>query len=214
MGTTTDTTKVPASRSLTVVLSGGVLPLPLLKEVEEITTAFKGVGVYLTTIQNLRLTGIAEADLAEVRARLAKAGADLKGPGRYPKPKVCTGAVSCNLGLVDTLALCDRIWSLFKDRTGFKPKLKVAIAACPASCSNATLADIGAVATRQGFDLYVGGKGGTRPQVGRRVLRGIDEDALVAAIVRLIEYHQEKTGQKQRMRKLIDEADFPFPAAE
>lgn len=214
MRTTTDIATPPAAKSLTVVLSGGVLPLALLQAVNEIAAGFQRVGVYLTTIQNLRLTGIAEADVAEVRRRLIAAGADLKGPGRYPKPKVCAGIGSCNLGLVDTKALCDRIWGLFKDRTGFKPKLKVAIAACPASCSNATLADIGAVATRQGFDLYVGGKGGSRPQVGRRVLRGIDEDALVEAIVRLVAYHQEKTGQKQRMRKLIDEADFPFPAAE
>lgn len=197
------------SKNLTILLPGGRLPRKVLARVSELAAA-KGYGVYLTTIQNLRLTGIPESELDEAKRQLQAVGADIKGPGRFPKPRVCVGKPHCNLALVDTERLSERIWQRFGARTEVKPKFKIAIAACPASCSNALLADIGVVATRGGFDIYCGGKGGTRPRVGVRIARGVDEEGVIEAIAELAAFHDRKTGQKQRMYKLLEDPEFPF----
>jgi len=202
--------KKPTTKSLTLLLPGGALPPALARTAAELAEEF-GCGLYLTTVQNLRLVDVPAEAAAEVEERLVAAGADIKKPGRFPKLKICVGRPHCNLAQADSQDLARRLHERYGGRRGIKPKLKLAFAACPASCSNATLADIGIVATRKGYDLYVGGKGGGRPRVGRRVLKAVDADAILDAWGRLVDYHQEKTNKKQRMFKLLDEADFPFP---
>ncbi|MEJ2691231.1 MAG: nitrite reductase, partial [Deltaproteobacteria bacterium] len=145
-----------------------------------------------------------------VKGELRAAGAELKAPGRFPKPKVCVGKPSCNLGLVEIDQLAKKIWQRFGSRTSVKPKFKIALAACPASCSNALLADIGVIATRNGYDIYFGGKGGTRPRVGERIVRGADDERVLDVIGQLVALHDSKPGSKLRMFKLLDDPDFPF----
>lgn len=102
----------------------------------------------------------------------------------------------------------------FGDRANVKPKFKIAISACILSCSGALLTDIGVIATRNGYDLYVGGKGGPYPKMGRRLLRDVGESEILDAIGKLVDFHDLKTAKKQRLVKLIDDPDFPFSAAE
>ena len=202
-------TESEKAKSLTIFLPGGVLPPALARTAAEVAEEF-GCGLYLTTVQNLRLVDVPAEVAAEVERRLVAAGADVKKPGCFPKLKICVGRPHCNLAKADSQELARLLHERYGGRQGIKPKIKLAFAACPASCSNATLADIGIVATRKGYDLYVGGKGGGRPLVGRRVLQGVDAAAILDAVGRLVDYHQEKTGKKQRMCKLIHEDDFPY----
>jgi len=199
-------------KSVTLLLEAGNLPADLLHAVDELVARL-GLRVYLSTAQNLRLIGIPAAELDDVKALLGARGAIFKGPGKFPVPKVCIGKQDCNLGLVDTAALSRLIMERFGDRMNVKPKFKIAIAGCPASCSNALLTDIGMVATRNGYDIYVGGKGGPTPLVGRRIVRRADDMEVLRVIGQLVDFHDVKTGKKQRMAKLLDEPDFPYPEA-
>lgn len=199
----------PQVKSLTLLLPAGRLPLPLMAKVQDVAKRF-GLGVYFSTAQNLRLLGIKDEDLDAVKAELAPEGANFKVPGKFPKPKVCIGKPSCNMGVVDPADLSARILEQYGARTGVKPKFKIAISACILNCSGALLADIGVVATRNGYDLYVGGKGGPYPKAGRRILRDVGEESIVDAIGKLVDFHAAKTPKKQRLVKLIDDADFPF----
>lgn len=197
------------SKSLTVLIPEGVVPGPLLNLVGELVRQYR-LGLYLSTAQNLRLLDVREEDEPAIRAALVGVGAELKGPGKFPKPKICVGGRYCSLGLVDTMALSRKILATFKDKGPVKPKFKIAIAACPASCSDALLADIGIKATRSGFELFVGGKGGPFPKIGRRIAKGVDEEQVLGMIARLVAFHDEKTEKKQRFAKLVEEPDFPF----
>ena len=196
-------------KSLTVLLPGGVLPPALLRAVNDLAGKYR-FRMYLSTAQNLRLMGIAPDDFDAIKAALTACGAEFKGPGKFPLPKICVGQESCNLGLVDTFRISRIILERFKDRKNVKPKFKIAVSGCPAACSGPLLADIGIVATRTGFDMYVGGKGGPVPKVGRRVVRGTDEAGLLDSIERLVDFHDVKTAKKQRFYKLLDDPEFPF----
>ena len=194
---------------LTILLPGGIIPPAILARVSDLLERFE-FGLYVSTAQNLRLVNIAEEDLAVIKEELAAAGASFKGPGLFPMAKVCIGATSCNLGIVDTIEISRKIAERFGDRTNVKPKFKIAVSGCPAACSGAMLADIGVVATRAGFDLYVGGKGGPRPAAGKRIKKGSDLAGVLDTIESLVDFHQQNTGKKQRFAKLIEADNFPF----
>lgn len=196
--------------SITILLPAGRLPLEIMAAARELAERF-GLGVYLTTLQNLRLTGVPETAVVEIKAQLAALGADFKAPGKFPLPRVCVGRDHCNLGLIDTEAFSRTILDRFAGRSHTKAKIKIAVAACTMCCSGTKTSDIGIIATRNGYEIYAGGKGGANPRVGRRIIRQATESEVLAVLAVLIDFHDRKTEQKQRFAKLLDDPEFPFP---
>lgn len=196
------------NKHITIIVPGGLLNTETVEAINAVARKYD-LSCYLTTAQNLRLLGASEENVEEIKNALAALGLSVKGPGRFPKPKVCVGTPYCNLGLVDTFALSEKVWRRFGDRTGVKPKFKIALSGCPACCGGSMLADIGIVATRGGYDVYAGGKGGPLPKVGKRIAKGLSEQEVVDLVGELADYHAARTEKKQRMFKLLDEPGFP-----
>jgi sulfite reductase beta subunit-like hemoprotein len=209
MNPTPDT--ITETEHLTVLLPAGRLPLDIMNEVHHLAIRY-GLEIYLTTLQNLRLLNVPKTVAAEIRERLAALGADFKAPGRFPIPRACVGGPHCNLGLIDTKTVSARILARFADRDQTKAKLKIALSGCVLSCSGTRTSDIGIVATRNGYDVFAGGKGGPAPKIGRRIKKDVTEEEMLAVIATLIDFHDRKTGTKQRMAKLLQDPDFPFAA--
>jgi dissimilatory sulfite reductase (desulfoviridin) alpha/beta subunit len=201
--------KKELKKSLTILVSAGVVPAAIQKKVFELTQKYN-LGLYLSTAQNIRLLNIEDNDEPAIRDELQSAGAQLKGPGKFPRPRVCVGEKYCNLGIIDTLSLSEKIMAYFEDQDPVKPKFKIAIAGCPALCSNSLLTDIGIKATRSGYELFVGGKGGPSPKIGRRIARGMDEEKLLEMMKEVVDLHTMKAGKKMRMAKLLNDPEFPF----
>jgi len=197
-------------RSLTLLIPGGIVSVPILEKVTDLARRH-GLGVYLSTMQNLRLLDLPEDAEAGIRAELQAMGVAIKGPGLFPLPKVCIGRGYCKLGLADPFALSARIMERFGQRFPVKPKVKIAISACPACCSDAVLKDIGIRATRGGYEVFAGGKGGPQPRAGIRIAKDADEARVLEIIGTLMDFHDRKTTQKQRMCRLLDDPEFPYP---
>lgn len=195
--------------SITVLLPAGRLPLDIMQKAHDLATRY-GLEVYLSTLQNLRLLNVPQAAVTEIKDSLAALGADFKAPGKFPIPRICVGAPHCNLGLIDTRKLSEKILARFAKREKTKAKLKIAISGCILSCSGTRTSDIGIVAGRNGYDVFAGGKGGPAPKIGRRIKKEVGEEEVLATVETLINFHDSKTGSKQRMIKLLDDPDFPF----
>lgn len=195
--------------SITILLPAGRLPLAIMAHAHQLA-ARHGLEIYLSTLQNLRLNNVPEHLVEEIKSSLAALGADFKGPGKFPIPRVCVGSPHCKLGLIDTATVSAAILARFADRDKTKAKLKIALSACVLSCSGTKTSDIGIVAGRNGYDLYVGGKGGAYPQLGRRIKKEVSEAEMLEVIAELIDFHDRKTTSKQRLAKLIDDPEFPF----
>ncbi|MBI5557072.1 MAG: nitrite reductase [Deltaproteobacteria bacterium] len=198
--------------NITVLLPAGRLPLDIMGKARDLAEQYN-LGVYLSTVQNLRLINVPDESADAIKGELAALGAQFKGPGKFPLPRVCVGMPHCNLGIIDTEKLSEAILARFKDKAVTKPKFKIAVSGCNLSCSGVLTTDIGVMATRAGFEVYVGGKGGPYPKVGRRILRKATEDEVLEAIEKLVNFHDAHTVKKQRMFKLIDHPDFPYPEA-
>lgn len=195
--------------NITVLLPAGRLPLDIMEEAHRLGEKFS-LRIYLTNVQNLRLTDVPESVAQEVKDTLAACGAEFKGPGKFPIPKVCVGMENCNLGIIDTEALSKKILDKFAGREKTKAKFKIAVAGCTMCCSGTKTTDIGIIATRDGFELFVGGKGGPFPKIGRRVERKATEERVIEIVETLVEFHDRKTEKKQRMYKLLNDPEFPF----
>lgn len=195
--------------SITVLLPAGRLPLDIMQKAHDLAARYD-LEVYLSTLQNLRLLNVPQSAVAEIKESLAALGADFKAPGKFPIPRICIGAPHCNLGLIDTRELSEKILARFATREKTKAKLKIAISGCILSCSGTRTSDIGIVAGRNGYDIFAGGKGGAAPKVGRRIKKEVSEEEVLATVEVLINFHDSKTGNKQRMIKLLDDPDFPF----
>ncbi len=200
---------VENSVSITVLLPAGRLPLDVMEKAQQLAREY-GFGIYLSTAQNLRLINVPESDADTVKMALKKLGADLKAPDKFPLPRVCIGKGHCNLGIIDTEALSQKIIDKFSNRMKTKEKLKIAIAGCAMCCSNPKTTDIGIIRTNKGYQLYVGGKGGLYPKIGRRVAKNVDDNKILECIDILVEYHDKNTKMKQRMYKLVDGSSFPL----
>lgn len=196
--------------SLTVLLPAGRLPLEIMAEANRVASQYN-LRIYLSTLQNLRLTDVAESDVDAVKEALGAVGAEFKQAGKFPLPRVCVGKDHCNLGIVDTEVLSNNISQRFKDKQHTKGKFKIAVAGCTMCCSNSKTTDIGVMATRNGYELYAGGKGGPFPKVGRRIGRNLEEGEVIDAIEKLVAFHDEKTEKKQRMHKILTDPAFPYP---
>jgi dissimilatory sulfite reductase (desulfoviridin) alpha/beta subunit len=199
-------------KSLTVLIPHGLVPAAILNTINGLVEKYS-LQIYLSTAQNLRLLNIKAEDEEAIKKALSQAGAEFKGPGKFPLAKVCVGLGYCKLGIVDTFALSKKITEKFGVRTGVKPKFKIAISGCPACCANSINTDIGIKATQMGYELFVGGKGGALPRNGRRIAKGVNESQLFDMIEKVVDFHDQNTAKKQRFAKLIDMPGFPYPAA-
>jgi sulfite reductase beta subunit-like hemoprotein len=197
--------------SITILLPGGRLPVDIMETALGLARKYN-LGLYLSTLQNLRLLDVPLSLLAEIKRPLADLGAEFKAHGRFPIPRVCVGKDYCKLGLIDTEALSKKILAHFAGRQTTKAKLKIAIAACAMGCPGIGTSDIGIVATRKGYDIFAGGKGGTYPKISRRIRQDVSEDQVIETLQILIDFHDRKTVTKQRLYKLLDDPEFPFPA--
>ncbi len=195
--------------SITVLLPAGRLPLNIMKTAQELAENHS-FDIYLSLQQNLRLINVPEAVVKDVKEKLAKLGAEFKAPGKFPLPRICVGKPHCNLGVVNTEQLSKKILQQFRGRKHTKARFKIAIAGCTIGCSWPKNSDIAIMATRRGYTVFTGGKGGLIPRDGRRIKVKITEDEVLETIAVLVDFHDKKTKTKKRIFQLLNDPEFPF----
>ncbi|MGH2668515.1 MAG: ferredoxin--nitrite reductase, partial [bacterium] len=108
----------------------------------------------------------------------------------------CTGTDFCNLALIDTKTRAMALARELEQRIGATRPISVRWSGCPASCGNHHTADIGLQGCKvkvngkivDGVHVSVGGRGGTDPRAGIRILEDMPCDELPAALERLIRF--------------------------
>ena len=108
----------------------------------------------------------------------------------------CTGTDFCNLALIDTKTRAMALARELEQRIGATRPISVRWSGCPASCGNHHTADIGLQGCKvkvdgkivDGVHVSVGGRGGTDPRAGIRILEDMPCDELPVALERLIRF--------------------------
>jgi nitrite reductase (NADH) large subunit len=102
--------------------------------------------------------------------------------------KSCVGSTWCRFGVQDSVSFALFIENRYKGLRA-PHKLKGAVSGCIRECAEAQSKDFGVIATEKGWNLYVCGNGGSRPQHAKLIAADVDTDTCVKLIDRFLMFY-------------------------
>ncbi len=111
--------------------------------------------------------------------------------------KSCVGETWCRYGVQDSVGLAVRLENRYKGLRS-PHKLKSAVSGCARECAEAQGKDFGVIATEKGWNLYVCGNGGMKPQHAQLLATDLDESTLVKYVDRFLMFYVRTADRLQR----------------
>ncbi len=177
---------------------GGEITPARLVVLGEVARDF-GLYAKITGAQRIDLLGARVHQLPAIWGRLIEAG--FESGHAYGKAlrtvKSCVGTNWCRYGVQDSTALAIELELRYRGLRS-PHKLKSAVSGCSRECAEAQGKDFGVIATERGWNLYVCGNGGTRPQHGVLLASDLDKETLVATIDRFLMFYIRTAGRLER----------------
>src|SRR5688572_30319951 len=102
--------------------------------------------------------------------------------------KSCVGSTWCRYGVQDSVSFAIFVEERYKGLRA-PHKLKGAVSGCIRECAEAQSKDFGIIATEKGWNLYVGGNGGARPQHAKLLVNDVDTETCVKLIDRFLMFY-------------------------
>src|SRR6185369_14247062 len=161
----------------------------------------KRYGLYtkITGAQRVDLFGARLDQLPDVWRDLIAAG--FESGHAYGKAlrtvKSCVGSTWCRYGVQDSVGAAVRIENRYKGLRA-PHKLKGAVSGCARECAEAQGKDFGVIATEKGFNLYVCGNGGMKPQHAVLLAADLAEDTLIRYLDRFLMFYVRTADRLQR----------------
>ncbi|MFB7516283.1 nitrite reductase large subunit NirB [Streptomyces sp. NPDC056144] len=155
-------------------------------------------GLYskITGGQRIDLFGARKEELPVIWRRLIAAG--FESGQAYGKSlrtvKSCVGSKFCRFGQGDSVQLAIDLELRYRGLRA-PHKIKGGVSGCLRECAEARGKDIGVIATAGGWNLYVGGNGGTNPRHAELLASDLSAAELFALIDRYLMYYI-RTGER------------------
>ncbi len=152
----------------------------------------KKYGLYtkITGGQRIDLFGARVDQLPDIWEELIDAG--FESGHAYGKAlrtvKSCVGSTWCRFGVQDAVSYAIRIEERYRGLRS-PHKLKSAVSGCIRECAEAQSKDFGIIATEKGWNLYVCGNGGSKPQHAKLLINDIDSETCIKYIDRFLMFY-------------------------
>ncbi len=149
-----------------------------------------GLYTKITGGQRIDLFGAHLNDLPAIWDELIQAG--FESGHAYGKAlrtvKSCVGSTWCRFGLHDSVSFAIEIEERYK---GIRAphKLKGGVSGCVRECAEAQSKDFGVIATEKGWNLFVCGNGGAKPQHAQLLAADIDSATLIKYLDRFLMFY-------------------------
>jgi nitrite reductase (NADH) large subunit len=144
----------------------------------------------ITGGQRIDMFGAHVSDLPNIWEELIAAG--FESGHAYGKSlrtvKSCVGSTWCRFGLHDSVSFAIRIEERYRGLRS-PHKLKSAVSGCIRECAEAQSKDFGIIATEKGWNLYVCGNGGSKPQHALLLASDVDEETCIRLIDRFLMFY-------------------------
>ena len=158
-----------------------------------------GLYTKITGAQRIDMLGARLEQLPNIWRELVDAG--FESGHAYGKAlrtvKSCVGSTWCRFGVQDSVSLAIRIENRYKGLRA-PHKLKSAVSGCARECAEAQGKDFGIIATEKGYNLYLCGNGGMKPQHARLFATDLDEATLIKYIDRFLMFYIRTADRLQR----------------
>ncbi|QEC51170.1 assimilatory nitrite reductase (NAD(P)H) large subunit precursor [Anseongella ginsenosidimutans] len=149
-----------------------------------------GLYTKITGGQRIDLFGASLEQLPAIWKELTDAG--FESGHAYGKAlrtvKSCVGSTWCRYGVQDSVSFAVEIEQRYK---GIRAphKLKSAVSGCIRECAEAQSKDFGIIATEKGWNLYVCGNGGSRPQHAKLLVTDAGKESCIRYIDRFLMFY-------------------------
>jgi nitrite reductase (NADH) large subunit len=167
-----------------------------------------GLYTKITGGQRIDLFGATVDQLPLIWRRLVDAG--FESGHAYGKAlrtvKSCVGSTWCRYGVQDSVGLAIELELRYRGLRS-PHKLKSAVSGCARECAEARSKDFGIIATENGWNLYVGGNGGTTPRHADLLVSDVDTSTLIRTIDRFLMFYVRTADRLQRTAPWIEELD-------
>ncbi|TAH00259.1 MAG: nitrite reductase large subunit [Sphingobacteriales bacterium] len=144
----------------------------------------------ITGGQRIDMFGAHLSDLPKIWEALIAAG--FESGHAYGKSlrtvKSCVGSTWCRFGLHDSVSFAIKVEERYRGLRS-PHKLKSAVSGCIRECAEAQSKDFGIIATEKGWNLYVCGNGGSKPQHALLLASDVDEETCIKLIDRFLMFY-------------------------
>ncbi|OIN60738.1 nitrite reductase large subunit NirB [Arsenicibacter rosenii] len=149
-----------------------------------------GLYTKITGGQRIDLFGAHVGDLPAIWEELIRAG--FESGHAYGKAlrtvKSCVGSTWCRFGVQDSVTFAIEVEERYKGLRA-PHKLKSAVSGCIRECAEAQSKDFGIIATDKGWNLYVCGNGGSKPQHAQLLATDVDKETCLRLIDRFLMFY-------------------------
>jgi nitrite reductase (NADH) large subunit len=177
---------------------GGEITPEALIAMGEVARDF-GLYTKITGAQRIDLLGARVDQLPLIWQRLIDAG--FESGHAYGKAlrtvKSCVGSTWCRFGVQDSTGLAIKVEQRYRGLRA-PHKFKSAVSGCTRECAEAQSKDFGIIATEQGWNLYVCGNGGMKPQHAQLLAADLDEGTLIRYIDRFLMFYIRTANRLER----------------
>jgi nitrite reductase (NADH) large subunit len=120
--------------------------------------------------------------------------------------KSCVGSTWCRFGLHDSVSFAIRIEERYR---GIRAphKYKSAVSGCIRECAEAQSKDFGIIATEKGWNLYVCGNGGSKPQHAQLLAADLDSETCIKYIDRFLMFYIRTADPLTRTATWLNKMD-------
>jgi nitrite reductase (NADH) large subunit len=144
----------------------------------------------ITGGQRIDMFGAHLSDLPSIWEELIQAG--FESGHAYGKSlrtvKSCVGSTWCRFGLHDSVSFAIKIEERYRGLRS-PHKLKGGVSGCIRECAEAQSKDFGIIATEKGWNLFVCGNGGSKPQHALLLGNDLDDETCIKYIDRFLMFY-------------------------
>jgi nitrite reductase (NADH) large subunit len=190
--------QIDGTYSVVPRIPGGEITPEKLIIIGEIARDF-GLYTKITGGQRIDMFGARVEQLPQIWKRLVDAG--FESGHAYGKAlrtvKSCVGSTWCRFGVQDSVGLAIEIEERYR---GIRAphKIKSAVSGCTRECAEAQSKDFGIIATEKGWNLYVCGNGGMKPQHAQLLASDLDKETLIRYCDRFMMFYIRTADRLER----------------
>jgi len=167
-----------------------------------------GLYTKITGGQRIDMFGAHVSDLPLIWEELIDAG--FESGHAYGKAlrtvKSCVGSTWCRFGLHDSVSFAIEIEERYKGLRS-PHKLKGGVSGCIRECAEAQSKDFGIIATEKGWNLYICGNGGSKPQHAQLLAADIDGKTLIRYLDRFLMFYIKTADPLTRTATWLNKMD-------
>jgi ferredoxin-nitrite reductase len=179
-----------------LVLPVGKLTTDQMRAIATLSRELGDGDIRLTVWQNLIVSGVPDAKLADALARIEAMGLSAEATAVRAGLVACTGNTGCKFAAANTKGTAEKIATHVDAKLKLDLPVNIHLTGCHHSCAQHYIGDIGLIGakvpinddgdTAEGFHILVGGGSGADAKIARELWRDIKSEDCPVAVERLL----------------------------